>query len=72
MRLREVVAVGEALVERVDVLVERFLKVKMAQLTQGIVVRRRPEADVGEVRETCPGRNTQLVVPLLSGYLHVQ
>jgi hypothetical protein len=48
----------------------------MAQLAQGIAVHWELEANIGEVRKTCPEQDTmvalQPVVPLLNGSLHVE
>jgi hypothetical protein len=70
--LGEYVAAGEALVKLVDVVVERVVEAKLAQLSQWVAARQ----GLGKLREAWPGWSTLVllhsVVPLLSGSLHVE
>jgi hypothetical protein len=75
--LKEFITVGEVMVELVDVLIERGIKVvEIAQLSQGITACRGAEANIGELQEGYPSWSTQVslqaIVPLLSGALHVE
>jgi hypothetical protein len=67
---------GVALVELVDVVVERAIEAKVAHLSKWGCCVKGSEADVGMLCKTCPYQGALVsfwaVVPLLCGTLHVE